>query len=140
MESGGASQQLMEAWRTLTSDPRVSQLTNTRAGEYLRRHPPVALALLLFSALSALPVGLFLLFACASFLISFVGFVCLQVALLFGVGVTLLSVLSGLALFSVMTSIMVTVSYGVITYILNYFYPRVADFQEVQEENQATKD
>ncbi|KAM9780099.1 lipid droplet assembly factor 1-A-like [Neosynchiropus ocellatus] len=137
MESSGVSEQLRESWVTLSRDPRVSQLLSSRVGRYLTRHPPVALALLLFSVLSAPPVGLFLAFACVSILISFVGFVFFQVVLLFGVGVTLLSVLSGLAIFSVMTSVMVTVSYFTVANILNYFHPHSA--AEVQEEDSVTK-
>ncbi|KAM8824956.1 lipid droplet assembly factor 1-like [Synchiropus picturatus] len=137
MECSGVSEQLRESWLTLSSDPRVSQLLNTRVGQYLTRHPSVALAVLLFSVLSALPVGLFLVFACVSILISVVGFVFFQVVLLFGVGVTLLSVLSGLAVFSVMTSLMVTGSYFTISNVLTYFYPHSAP--EVQEEDSVTK-
>uniref|UniRef100_A0A3B3UHZ1 Transmembrane protein 159 n=1 Tax=Poecilia latipinna TaxID=48699 RepID=A0A3B3UHZ1_9TELE len=77
----------------------------TKAGQYLRRRPFLALALLLFSAMAALPVGLFLLFALITIVMSVVGFVFFEVFLLFVGGMTLLSVLSGIALFSLVVSI-----------------------------------
>uniref|UniRef100_A0A3B3WCH7 Transmembrane protein 159 n=1 Tax=Poecilia mexicana TaxID=48701 RepID=A0A3B3WCH7_9TELE len=97
------TQQLGERWLTLMNrlqeDPKVSPNT----GQYLRRRPFLALALLLFSAMAALPVGLFLLFALITIVMSVVGFVFFEVG-----GMTLLSVLSGIALFSLVVSIIVT--------------------------------
>lgn len=115
---------------------QVAQLMKTRLGQYLRTRPFLTLTLLLFSALAALPVGLFLMFALVTIVISIVGFVffeggwnqvslhshfvlfclffstsclflCLLVFLLLVGGVTLLSVLSGVALFSLLVSVIV---------------------------------
>lgn len=48
---------------------------NTRIGQYLRSHPALSLAVLLFSAMAALPVGLFLTFALVTIIMSAVCFV-----------------------------------------------------------------
>lgn len=48
---------------------------NTSVGQYLGSHPLVALTVMVFSAMAALPVGLFLIFALVTMVISAVGFV-----------------------------------------------------------------
>uniref|UniRef100_A0A8C6PXV2 Uncharacterized protein n=1 Tax=Nothobranchius furzeri TaxID=105023 RepID=A0A8C6PXV2_NOTFU len=72
-------QQLWERWLSLLSrlqgDPKVAQLLNTRIGLYICRRPFLAFTLLLFSAMAVLPVGIFLMFALTTFVISAVGFV-----------------------------------------------------------------
>uniref|UniRef100_A0A8C6TMJ1 Uncharacterized protein n=1 Tax=Neogobius melanostomus TaxID=47308 RepID=A0A8C6TMJ1_9GOBI len=50
-------------------------LLNTRLGQYLRQHPFFGLTALLFSATAALPVGLFVLFALVTLVVSAVAFV-----------------------------------------------------------------
>ncbi|XP_013865573.1 promethin isoform X2 [Austrofundulus limnaeus] len=109
--SSPLSLQLWERWLTflnhLQHDPRVAQLMKTRLGQYLRTRPFLALTLLLFGALAALPVGLFLSFALVTVVISVVGFVFFEVFLLLVGGLTLLSVLSGVALFSLLVSVIV---------------------------------
>ncbi|XP_037544299.1 lipid droplet assembly factor 1 [Nematolebias whitei] len=105
------AQQLWERWLTflnhLQDDPKVAQLMRTRFGQYLSARPFLALTVLLFSAMAALPVGLFLMFAIVTVVISVVGFVFFEVFLLFVGGVTLLSVLAGIALFSLLVSVVV---------------------------------
>lgn len=59
----------------VVSLPQVAQLMKTRVGLYLSCHPFLALTLLLFGAMAALPVGLFLTFALVTFIIAAVGFV-----------------------------------------------------------------
>ncbi|XP_014903417.1 promethin isoform X1 [Poecilia latipinna] len=123
------TQQLGERWLTLMNrlqeDPKMAQVMSTKAGQYLRRRPFLALALLLFSAMAALPVGLFLLFALITIVMSVVGFVFFEVFLLFVGGMTLLSVLSGIALFSLVVSIIVTGVFVTIPNLLRNFYPHV---------------
>lgn len=48
---------------------------NTSMGQYLSGHPVLALTVLLFSALAALPVGFFLTFALVTVIMAAVGFV-----------------------------------------------------------------
>ncbi|KAI3359846.1 hypothetical protein L3Q82_014202, partial [Scortum barcoo] len=122
-------QQLWGSWATqlnhLYEEPRVARLMNTRIGLYLSGQPFLALTVLLFGAMAAVPVGLFLTFALVTFVMSAVGFVFFEVFLLFVGGLTLLSVLSGIALFSVVVSVIVNVLYIGVSNILNLYYPHL---------------
>lgn len=122
-------QQLWESWTPLLdrlyNDPKISQLMNTRTGQYLSSHPVLGLTVLLFSAIAALPVGLFLTFALVTFVMSVVGVVFFEAFLLFVGGLSLLCVLSGIALFSVVVSFIVYVFYITISYVLRYYYPHL---------------
>uniref|UniRef100_A0A3B5R5C6 Transmembrane protein 159 n=1 Tax=Xiphophorus maculatus TaxID=8083 RepID=A0A3B5R5C6_XIPMA len=123
------TQQLGERWLTLMNrlqeDPKIAQVISTKVGQYLRSRPFLALALLLFSAMAALPVGVFLLFALITIVMSVVGFVFFEVFLLFIGGMTLLSVLSGIALFSLVVSVIVTGVFVTIPNLLKRYYPHV---------------
>nr|XP_046271907.1 lipid droplet assembly factor 1-like [Scatophagus argus]XP_046271908.1 lipid droplet assembly factor 1-like [Scatophagus argus]XP_046271909.1 lipid droplet assembly factor 1-like [Scatophagus argus]XP_046271910.1 lipid droplet assembly factor 1-like [Scatophagus argus]XP_046271911.1 lipid droplet assembly factor 1-like [Scatophagus argus]XP_046271912.1 lipid droplet assembly factor 1-like [Scatophagus argus] len=115
-------QQLCGSWTTLVNrlydDPKVSQLMNTRIGQYLSSHPALALTVVLFSTIAVLPVGLFLIFALVTIVMSAVGFVFFEVFLLFVGGLSLLCVLSGIALFSVVASFVFSVFYMAISNVL----------------------
>ncbi len=54
---------------------QVAQLMNTKVGLYLSSHPLLGLTLLLFGAIAAVPVGLFLTFALVTIVMSAVCFV-----------------------------------------------------------------
>lgn len=54
---------------------QVARLLNTRLGRYLSSHSFVALTALMFCAMAAVPVGLFVTFAVVTMMISAVGFV-----------------------------------------------------------------
>ncbi|XP_036943459.1 lipid droplet assembly factor 1-like [Acanthopagrus latus] len=130
-------QQLWGSWNTLLDrvhdDPRVSQLMNTRIGQYLSSHPVLALAVMLFVAMAAVPVGLFLAFALVTITVSAVGFVFFDAVLLFVGGVSLLCVLSGIAFFSVMVSFIFNVFYIIASNILKSYYPHLTKRGKVQE-------
>ncbi|KAF6717509.1 Promethin [Oryzias melastigma] len=104
-------QQLWERWtslvKNLQEDPRVARLMTTRMGQYLSSHPFLALTLLMFSVMAALPVGIFFTFALVTAVISATGFVFIEVILLIVGGLTLLSILVGVALFSLLVSVVV---------------------------------
>lgn len=121
-------QQLWGSWTPLLDrlydDPRVSQLMNTKTGQYLSSHPVLGLTVLLFGAIAALPVGLFLSFALVTIVMSAVGFFFFEGFLLFVGGLSLLCVLSGIAVFSVVASFIVYVFYITISSILKYNYPQ----------------
>ncbi|XP_068435287.1 lipid droplet assembly factor 1-like [Clinocottus analis] len=101
-------QKLQGRWNDLLSrffdDPKVAWLLDTRVGQYLSSHPVLALSGVMFSAMAALPVGLFLSFALVTIVMSAVGFVFFEVFLLFVAGVTLMCVLPGIAFFSLMVA------------------------------------
>ncbi|XP_010737711.3 promethin isoform X2 [Larimichthys crocea] len=129
-------QQLWGGWTILVnylySDPRVSQLMNTRIGQYLRSHPALSLAVLLFSAMAALPVGLFLTFALVTIIMSAVCFVFFEAFLLFVGGLSLLCVLSGIALFSVVVSFIAKVFYITVSNFLKYYYPHLTQSERTE--------
>ncbi|XP_043955610.1 lipid droplet assembly factor 1-like isoform X2 [Gambusia affinis] len=145
MQGGNSSltQQLRERWLTLMNrlqeDPKIAQVISTKAGQYLRSRPFLALALLLFSAMAALPVGLFLFFALITIVMSVVGFVFFEVFLLFVGGMTLVSVLSGIALFSLVVSVIVTGVFVTIPNLLKRSYPHVTKRKEREEETPGLK-
>ncbi|KAM7386861.1 hypothetical protein PAMA_009478 [Pampus argenteus] len=132
MQYGSSVTDFQLLWESLTSqfnrlynDPKVSLLMKTRVGRYLSSHPFLALTVLLFSTMAALPVGLFLTFALVVIIISGVGFVFLVVFLLFVGALPLLCVLFGLALFSILVSSVCVVFYVTISNILNQYYPHL---------------
>ncbi|KAM9843124.1 lipid droplet assembly factor 1-like [Aulostomus maculatus] len=121
-------QQMLGSWTTqlgkVYSESKVPQLMNTRIGQYLSSHPFFAVTLFVFSAMAALPVGVFVVFAVVTVTISAVGFLFFDMFLLFVAGVTLLCVLSGIALFALMVSSIITAVYITVTNVL-IFYPHL---------------
>ncbi|XP_033945483.1 lipid droplet assembly factor 1-like [Pseudochaenichthys georgianus] len=139
-------QQLFGSWATLLSrlydDPKVAQLMKTRIRQYLNSHPFFALTVMLFGAMSAIPVGMFLSFALVTIIMSAVGLVFFEAFLLFVGGTTLLCVLSGIALFSVMVSFIFNALYFTISNILSRYNPNLTkqhDFQEKESEGETSK-
>ncbi|XP_041852440.1 lipid droplet assembly factor 1-like [Melanotaenia boesemani] len=123
--TGQLWQRLTTLWNRLRDDPRVAQVMSTRIGQYISSHPSLALTLLLFSAMAALPVGVFLTFAIVTVVISVVGFVFFEVFLLSVGGLALLSVLGGIAFFSVLASVVINVFFIAIPSLLRRNYPHL---------------
>ncbi|XP_061567069.1 lipid droplet assembly factor 1-like [Cololabis saira] len=125
--SSGLTQQLWERWmilvRRIQDDPRAARLMSTRIGQYLSCHPFSALTLLLFGAMAALPVGLFLTFALLTIVISVVGFVFFEAFLLFVGGSTLLAALTGIAFFSFLVSAVINSFFITIPNLLKRYPP-----------------
>ncbi|XP_071400903.1 lipid droplet assembly factor 1-like isoform X1 [Centroberyx affinis] len=129
------AQQVWGRWTTLMNslykDPKVQQLMNTRIGQYLTSHPFLALTVLVFSTMATVPIGLFLVFALMTTTVTAVGFVFFEVFLLSVGGVTLLCVLSGLALLSILVSSILSVCYITTSNIFNFYYtPRTTSDRE----------
>lgn len=122
-------QQLWGRWMTLLGqlqeDPRVALMLNSRIGQHLSKHPFSALTLVLFIAMAALPVGLFLTFALVTITMSAVGFALLEGFLLFVAGVTLLCVLSGVAFFSVLVSVITRTLFLTVSGLLHLYDPNL---------------
>ncbi|CAL8274360.1 unnamed protein product [Lota lota] len=99
---------IQERWATLTDrlyrDPKITALMSTGIGKYLDSHPILALSVLVFSVLAAIPVGLFLVFALITSVVTAVGCAVFEVFLLSVGGMALLFVLSGMALLSLAIS------------------------------------
>ncbi|XP_056263466.1 lipid droplet assembly factor 1-like isoform X2 [Pseudoliparis swirei] len=119
-------QKLWARWDGLVNrfndDPKVAWLMETRIGQYLSSQPVLALAGLMFSAMAALPVGIFLSFALVTIVMSVVGFVFFEMFLLFIGGMILMCVLPGIALFSVMVAFISNALYVTSANIFNCYY------------------
>ncbi|XP_014049555.1 lipid droplet assembly factor 1 isoform X4 [Salmo salar] len=90
---------------SLYYDPKVAELMNTSMGQYLNGHPFLALAVLVFGAMATVPIGIFLTFATVTFIAVTVGFILLEVLLLSLGGISLLCVLSALAILAILVSL-----------------------------------
>nr|XP_040047177.1 lipid droplet assembly factor 1-like [Gasterosteus aculeatus aculeatus] len=143
-KSGPDFQRLWGRWaglfKPIYGDSRVEQLMDTRAGQYLSSHPFLALNVLLFGAAAALPVGLFLSFALVTLVMSAVGFLCFEVFLLFAGGLTLLSVLPGIALFSVSASVIFNALYVTTYNIFSRYFPHLTKQGDVLDDLDESKE
>ncbi|XP_069380732.1 lipid droplet assembly factor 1 isoform X2 [Paralichthys olivaceus] len=139
--SGTAPQRMQGSWTTLlshlTENPDAVQVMKTRLLQYLGSHPFLTLTLMLFGAMAAVPVGLFLIFALVTTIMSAVGFVFFEVFLLFVAGLTLLCVLCGLAFFSVTVSLILNAFHISLSNVLKY-YPKLPQVN-VQEKETDSK-
>ncbi|XP_029945031.1 promethin-like [Salarias fasciatus] len=139
MQSSSRVQQLYGRWTALLNrlqeDPKVAQVMNSRIGQYLSSHPFVALSVMLFSAMAALPFGLFLSFALVTLIMAAVGFVFFEAFLLFVGGVTLLCVLSGIGVFSVVVAVFINVVYTTSSSLLSCYNTRQAERSQSEEKD-----
>ncbi|XP_023143965.2 lipid droplet assembly factor 1 isoform X1 [Amphiprion ocellaris] len=128
MKPGSRDSELQQLWgrwmvllKRLQEDPRVSVMLNSRVGQHLSKRPFSALAVVLFVAMAALPVGLFLTFALVTVTMSVVGVVFFEGFLLFVAGVALLCVLSAVAFFSILVSIVTNALFITTSGLLNLY-------------------
>ncbi|KAF7666394.1 hypothetical protein LDENG_00107620 [Lucifuga dentata] len=98
---------------------------NTRIGQYLSHHPFIALTVLVFSTMAAFPVGLFLIFTLVTIIVAAVGFVCFEAIMLSVAGLTLLCVLPGLVLLSVLVSVIFNACYSATSSMYNCYTQRM---------------
>uniref|UniRef100_H3AS98 Lipid droplet assembly factor 1 n=1 Tax=Latimeria chalumnae TaxID=7897 RepID=H3AS98_LATCH len=106
----------------INHNTQVVAFMNSALGKYLDGHPFLALVLLVFIVLSAVPVGLFLSFAVFTSIIGCVGFI-FWLGFVLSVGtVVLLSVLCGSAVIAFALSVVLSMSYAVLSSVLNYYY------------------
>ncbi|XP_054851297.1 lipid droplet assembly factor 1 isoform X1 [Eublepharis macularius] len=106
---------------TIHSNPHVVAFMNSRLGRYLDNHPFVTLSLLVFMAVSAVPVAFFLIFAISTTIIACLGMVIIEGFVVSLGGVTLLCVLGGLGLVSLAVSGLLSVSYLALRTMLSYW-------------------
>ncbi|XP_064448848.1 lipid droplet assembly factor 1 isoform X6 [Mirounga angustirostris] len=92
-------------------------------GQYLDRHPFMALTVLVFVVMSAIPVGFFLLIVVLTSLAAFVGVILLEGLVISVGGLSLLCVLCGLSFVSLAMSGTIIVSYVVVSSLVNYWFP-----------------
>ncbi|XP_069342531.1 lipid droplet assembly factor 1 [Eulemur rufifrons] len=107
------------------NNSKVVAFLKSPVGQYLDRHPFLALTLLVFIAASAVPVGFFLLLVVITSLAALVGLILLEGLIISVGGLSLLCVLCGLGFVSVAVSGTLMVSYVVVSSLINYcFSPR----------------
>ncbi|CAB1422119.1 unnamed protein product [Pleuronectes platessa] len=142
--SGSDSQQQQGRWTALLSrcqscqNSEMAQVMKTKFVQYMSSHPFLTLTVMVFGAMAALPVGLFLGFALVTAGISAVGFVFFEVSLLFVAGLTLLCILIGLAFFSVTVSLILMAFQVSIANVLKYSPQLIKPFN-VQEKETDSK-
>uniref|UniRef100_A0A4W5RG06 Transmembrane protein 159 n=1 Tax=Hucho hucho TaxID=62062 RepID=A0A4W5RG06_9TELE len=118
--------------------PKVAELMNTSMGQYLNGHPFLALAVLVFGAMATVPIGIFLTFATVTFIGATVGLVLLEVFLLSLGGVSLLCVLSALAILAILVSLVLGACYITSYNVLNFYYSQRASKYRVTRLEPAT--
>ncbi|XP_002756017.1 lipid droplet assembly factor 1 isoform X1 [Callithrix jacchus] len=131
-EPRSISRDLQELQRKLTllieffqNNPKVIAFTKSPVGQYLDRHPFLALALLVFIVTSAVPVGFFLLLVILTTLVALVGVIILEGLVISVGGLSLLCILCGLGFVSLAMSGMMMASYIIASSLINCrFTPR----------------
>uniref|UniRef100_A0A8D0ZSJ6 Lipid droplet assembly factor 1 n=2 Tax=Sus scrofa TaxID=9823 RepID=A0A8D0ZSJ6_PIG len=132
-EPPSISKDLQELQRKLSllidsvqNNSKVVALMKSPVGQYLDKHPFLTLTLLVFVAVSAVPVGFFILLVVLTSLAAFVGVILLEGLVISVGGLSLLCVLCGLGFVSLIISGIITVSYVVVSSLVNYWFsPRL---------------
>ncbi|XP_047390325.1 lipid droplet assembly factor 1 [Sciurus carolinensis] len=132
-ESPSTLKDLQELQRKLSlllesfqNNSKVVAFTKSPVGQYLDRHPFLALTVLVFIAVSAVPVGIFLLLVVFTSLAALVGVILLEGLVISVGGLSLLCVLCGLGFVSVAMSATIMASYMVISSLISFWFsPRL---------------
>lgn len=132
-EPRSASKDLQELQKKLSllidsfqNNSKVAAFVKSPLGQYLDRHPFLALSLLVFIVVSAVPVGFFLLLVVLTFVAALVGVILLEGLVISVGGLSLLCVLCGLGFISLAMSGTITVSYMIISSLINHWFsPRL---------------
>uniref|UniRef100_A0A803XQP7 Lipid droplet assembly factor 1 n=1 Tax=Meleagris gallopavo TaxID=9103 RepID=A0A803XQP7_MELGA len=101
--------------------PQVVAFMNSRLGLYLDDHPFVALSLLMFIAVSTIPVAFFLIFVVTTVIMACVGVIVMEGVVISIGGIALLCVLCGLGALSLGVSGVLSVCYIVLSALVNYW-------------------
>ncbi|KFZ68813.1 Promethin [Podiceps cristatus] len=119
-------QELQKQWHSLVqsihSNSNVVAFMNSRVGQYLDDHPFVALSLLMFIAVSAIPVAFFLIFVVTTAIMACIGVIVVEGVVIAIGGIALLCVLCGLGTLSLGVSGALSICYVVLTTLVNYWY------------------
>nr|XP_033770958.1 promethin isoform X2 [Geotrypetes seraphini] len=116
LSTGEGSQELEQG----TGATSVVAFLNSPIGQYLNEHPCVALTLLVFFAMSAIPIGLFLLLIIGTAVTACVGVIIIEGIVISVGGIALLCVLCGLAALSIAISGVLCVCYLALSSLINY--------------------
>ncbi|ELW62512.1 Promethin [Tupaia chinensis] len=128
-EPRSASKDLQELQKKLSllidsfqNNSKVAAFVKSPLGQYLDRHPFLALSLLVFIVVSTVPVGFFLLLVVLTFVAALVGVILLEGLVISVGGLSLLCVLCGLGFISLAMSGTITVSYMIISSLINHWF------------------
>ncbi|XP_038676445.1 lipid droplet assembly factor 1-like [Scyliorhinus canicula] len=107
---------------TINSNSKVAAFMSSSVGQYLDEHPFLALLLLVFTIMSAVPVGLFLIFAVVTSLLACIGFIVMEGLMLSIGGVVLLCFLFGLVLISLVITSFLAICIVTFSTTMNYYH------------------
>ncbi|XP_027539336.1 promethin [Neopelma chrysocephalum] len=118
-------QELQKQWHSVVqiihSNANVVAFMNSRVGQYLDDHPFVALSLLMFIAVSAIPVAFFLIFVVTTAVMACIGVIVMEGVVIAIGGIALLCVLCGLGAVSLGVSGVLSISYIALSTLVNYW-------------------
>ncbi|XP_063790492.1 lipid droplet assembly factor 1 [Pseudophryne corroboree] len=114
--------QLSSVMHTINNNSKVVAFMNSPVGQYLDERPFMSLALLVFIALAAVPIGLFLTVIAGTAVVACLGVIIIEGVVVAVGGVLLLCVLCGLAILSFGVSGVLSVCYLAVSSILNYMH------------------
>ncbi|KAM6250043.1 lipid droplet assembly factor 1 [Porphyrio hochstetteri] len=119
-------QELQKQWHSVVdsihSNSNVVAFVNSPLGQYLDDHPFVALSLLVFISVSAIPVAFFLIFVVLTAIMACIGVIVMEGVVITVGGIALLCVLCGLGALSLGVSGVLSVGYAVLSTLVNYWY------------------
>ncbi|XP_078415218.1 lipid droplet assembly factor 1-A-like [Cetorhinus maximus] len=122
---------------TINSNSKVAAFMSSSVGQYLDDHPFLALLLLVFTIMSALPVGLFLIFAVITSLLACIGFIVMEGLMLSIGGVILLCFLCGLVLISLVITSFLAICIFTFSTTMNYYHHSSAPSKEEEAVSQS---
>ncbi|XP_069839894.1 lipid droplet assembly factor 1 isoform X2 [Dendropsophus ebraccatus] len=108
--------------KTINNNSKVVAFMNSPVGQYLDERPFLSLSLLVFIALAAVPLGVFLTVIAGTAVISCLGVIVLEGVVVAVCGVALLCVLCGLIILSFGVSGVLSLCYLAFSSILNYMH------------------
>uniref|UniRef100_A0A452GZC1 Uncharacterized protein n=1 Tax=Gopherus agassizii TaxID=38772 RepID=A0A452GZC1_9SAUR len=120
-EAGGGAQAAARRWNG-ESGSEVVSFMNSRVGQYLDDHPFVALSLLVFIAVSAIPVAFFLIFVISTTIVACMGVIVIEGVVVSVGGIVLLCALSGLGVLSLAVSGVLSICYIALSTLINYWH------------------
>ncbi|XP_006123871.2 lipid droplet assembly factor 1 isoform X1 [Pelodiscus sinensis] len=119
-------QELQKQWhsmmQTIHTNSNVVAFMNSRVGQYLDDHPFVALSLLVFIAVSSIPVAFFLIFVVTTAIVACMGVIVMEGVVISVGGIALLCVLCGLGVVSLAVSGVLSICYMAFSTLINYWY------------------
>ncbi|XP_004692141.2 PREDICTED: promethin [Condylura cristata] len=119
----------------IQSNSKVNAFMKSPVGQYLDRHPLLTLSLLVFLAVTAVPVGFFLFLTLLASLAALVGVILLEGLVISMGGFSLFCILCGLGFMSLAMLGTILVPCVVVSSLLNYWFSPRPLTQEIASED-----